>query len=132
MSPSGCAAEARLARRLSNGWSGRSPWCGSSGFGERCPGQLSGGQQQRVAIARAIAPEPRVLLFDEPLSNLDAQLRDEMQIELKRLQRSLGVTTLFVTHDQERSAVDVRPRRSHGAWESCSSSGRRRTSITGP
>jgi putative spermidine/putrescine transport system ATP-binding protein len=70
------------------------------GFGDRYPRQLSGGQQQRVAIARAIAPEPRVLLFDEPLSNLDAQLRDEMQIELKQLQRSLGVTTLFVTHDQ--------------------------------
>jgi len=71
-----------------------------AGFGDRYPRQLSGGQQQRVAIARAIAPEPRVLLFDEPLSNLDAQLRDEMQIELKRLQRGLGVTTLFVTHDQ--------------------------------
>jgi len=69
-------------------------------FGERYPRQLSGGQQQRVAIARALAPHPRVLLFDEPLSNLDAQLRDEMQIELKRLQRGLGVTTLFVTHDQ--------------------------------
>ncbi|MGO4407117.1 ABC transporter ATP-binding protein [Bosea sp. RAF48] len=67
---------------------------------ERYPRQLSGGQQQRVAIARALAPHPRVLLFDEPLSNLDAQLRDEMQIELKRLQRSLGITTLFVTHDQ--------------------------------
>ncbi|MDR6873947.1 iron(III) transport system ATP-binding protein/putative spermidine/putrescine transport system ATP-binding protein [Bosea sp. BE125] len=69
-------------------------------YGERFPRQLSGGQQQRVAIARAIAPQPRVLLFDEPLSNLDAQLRDEMQIELKRLQRGLGITTLFVTHDQ--------------------------------
>ncbi|MBQ0820157.1 ABC transporter ATP-binding protein [Microvirga sp. HBU67558] len=69
-------------------------------FGERYPRQLSGGQQQRVAIARALAPQPRVLLFDEPLSNLDAQLRDEMQIELKRLQRGLGITTLFVTHDQ--------------------------------
>ncbi|WP_342363733.1 ABC transporter ATP-binding protein [Terrarubrum flagellatum] len=69
-------------------------------FGERFPRQLSGGQQQRVAIARAIAPQPRVLLFDEPLSNLDALLRDEMQIELKRLQRGLGITTLFVTHDQ--------------------------------
>ena len=69
-------------------------------FSERYPRQLSGGQQQRVAIARALAPHPRVLLFDEPLSNLDAQLRDEMQIELKRLQRSLGITTLFVTHDQ--------------------------------
>ena len=71
-----------------------------AGFGDRHPRQLSGGQQQRVAIARAIAPRPRVLLFDEPLSNLDAQLRDEMQIELKRLQRELGITTLFVTHDQ--------------------------------
>ena len=69
-------------------------------FGARYPRQLSGGQQQRVAIARALAPQPRVLLFDEPLSNLDAQLRDEMQIELKRLQRGLGITTLFVTHDQ--------------------------------
>ena len=69
-------------------------------FGERYPRQLSGGQQQRIAIARALAPHPRVLLFDEPLSNLDAQLRDEMQIELKRLQRNLGITTLFVTHDQ--------------------------------
>ncbi|MFI5011603.1 MAG: ABC transporter ATP-binding protein [Hyphomicrobiales bacterium] len=69
-------------------------------FGERFPRQLSGGQQQRVAVARAIAPRPRVLLFDEPLSNLDARLRDEMQIELKRLQRGLGVTTVFVTHDQ--------------------------------
>lgn len=69
-------------------------------FGDRYPRQLSGGQQQRIAIARAIAPKPRVLLFDEPLSNLDAQLRDEMQIELKRLQRGLGITTLFVTHDQ--------------------------------
>jgi ABC-type Fe3+/spermidine/putrescine transport system ATPase subunit len=69
-------------------------------FGERFPRQLSGGQQQRVAMARAIAPRPRVLLFDEPLSNLDAKLRDEMQIELKRLQRELAITTLFVTHDQ--------------------------------
>src|SRR6185295_18787836 len=69
-------------------------------FGARYPRQLSGGQQQRVAIARALAPHPRVLLFDEPLSNLDAQLLDEMRIELKRLQRRLGITTLFVTHDQ--------------------------------
>src|SRR5690606_2028870 len=70
------------------------------GYGDRYPRQLSGGQQQRVAMARAIAPRPSVLLFDEPLSNLDAKLRDEMQIELKRLQRDLGITTLFVTHDQ--------------------------------
>ncbi|WP_312795358.1 ABC transporter ATP-binding protein [Tianweitania sp.] len=71
-----------------------------AGYADRYPRQLSGGQQQRIAIARAIAPRPSVLLFDEPLSNLDAKLRDEMQIELKRLQRELGITTLFVTHDQ--------------------------------
>jgi putative spermidine/putrescine transport system ATP-binding protein len=69
-------------------------------LGRRYPRQLSGGQQQRVALARAISTRPRLLLLDEPLSNLDAQLRDEMQIELKRLQRDLGVTSVFVTHDQ--------------------------------
>ncbi len=68
---------------------------------ERYPGQLSGGQQQRVAIARALAPEPDVLLLDECLSALDRQLRKEMQSELKRIQRSTGVTFVFVTHDQE-------------------------------
>ncbi|MGE0718875.1 MAG: ABC transporter ATP-binding protein [Alphaproteobacteria bacterium] len=66
----------------------------------RYPSQLSGGQQQRVALARALAIEPRLLLLDEPLSNLDAQLRDEMRVELKRLQQNLGLTTVFVTHDQ--------------------------------
>jgi len=71
-----------------------------SAYGDRLPRQLSGGQQQRVAVARSIAPHPSILLFDEPLSNLDATLRDEMQIELKRLQREVGITTLFVTHDQ--------------------------------
>ena len=71
-----------------------------AGYAERYPRQLSGGQQQRVAVARSIAPRPSILLFDEPLSNLDAALRDEMQIELKRLQREVGITTLFVTHDQ--------------------------------
>ena len=71
-----------------------------SALGDRMPKQLSGGQQQRVAVARSIAPRPSILLFDEPLSNLDASLRDEMQIELKRLQREVGITTLFVTHDQ--------------------------------
>ncbi len=71
-----------------------------SPFADRMPRQLSGGQQQRVAVARSIAPRPSIMLFDEPLSNLDAALRDEMQIELKRLQREVGITTLFVTHDQ--------------------------------
>ncbi|WP_226629593.1 ABC transporter ATP-binding protein [Alloyangia pacifica] len=68
--------------------------------GDRYPRQLSGGQQQRVALARSIAPRPSILLFDEPLSNLDAQLREEMQIEIKRLQADLQITSLFVTHDQ--------------------------------
>lgn len=71
------------------------------GLGERFPHQLSGGQQQRVALARALCMEPAVLLLDEPLSNLDAQLRKEMRVEIKALQRRLGITILYVTHDQE-------------------------------
>src|SRR5689334_22933167 len=67
---------------------------------ERLPEQLSGGQRQRVALARAIVREPHAFLMDEPLSNLDAQLRIQTRIEIKRLQKQLGVTTLYVTHDQ--------------------------------
>ena len=70
-------------------------------FGERKPKQLSGGQQQRVALARAIVTRPDVLLLDEPLSALDRRLRQEMQVELLRIQRESGLTTIFVTHDQE-------------------------------
>jgi len=73
---------------------------GLEGYQERYPAQLSGGQQQRVALARAIAMRPKVLLFDEPLSNLDAQLRERMRIELRTLQQSLGITAVYVTHDQ--------------------------------
>ncbi len=70
------------------------------GLGGRRPKQLSGGQQQRVALARALVIEPDVLLLDESLSNLDAKLRDAMRLEIRDLQRALGITTLFVTHDQ--------------------------------
>jgi putative spermidine/putrescine transport system ATP-binding protein len=73
---------------------------GLSAFAQRFPRQLSGGQQQRVALARALAISPRVLLLDEPLSNLDAKLREEMQIELRQILRGLGATTILVTHDQ--------------------------------
>jgi ABC-type Fe3+/spermidine/putrescine transport system ATPase subunit len=74
-------------------------------LGSRHPRELSGGQQQRVALARALVTEPRVLLLDEPLSNLDALLRDEMRVELKRLQERLGATMIFVTHDQAEALI---------------------------
>jgi iron(III) transport system ATP-binding protein len=69
-------------------------------LGQRAATSLSGGQQQRLALARAVVREPKLLLLDEPLSNLDAKLRDEMRVELKRVQRTLGLTTIYVTHDQ--------------------------------
>lgn len=74
---------------------------GLSALGDRRPSQLSGGQQQRVALARTLAVRPRVLLLDEPLSNLDAKMRVQVRRELRDLQRSLGITAIFVTHDQE-------------------------------
>jgi putative spermidine/putrescine transport system ATP-binding protein len=74
---------------------------GLSDLGNRYPFQLSGGQQQRVALARAIAPRPRVLLLDEPLSALDAKIRVSLRSEIRAIQRELGITTVFVTHDQE-------------------------------
>jgi putative spermidine/putrescine transport system ATP-binding protein len=73
---------------------------GLAAFAERFPRRMSGGQQQRVALARALVIRPRILLLDEPLSNLDAKLREEMQIELRQIQRTVGTTTILVTHDQ--------------------------------
>jgi ABC-type Fe3+/spermidine/putrescine transport system ATPase subunit len=78
---------------------------GLAGFGQRPATNLSGGQQQRVALARAIVYEPKLLLLDEPLSNLDAKLRERMRDELRALQRRLGIAVLFVTHDQAEAMV---------------------------
>jgi len=75
------------------------------GYEQRTPDQLSGGQQQRVGLARAMVIEPRVLLFDEPLSNLDAKLRVEMRDEIRAVQKQLGITAVYVTHDQEEALV---------------------------
>ena len=73
--------------------------CGLTELAQRFPKQMSGGQRQRVALARALVIEPKLLLLDEPLSNLDAKLRLSMRVEIKHLQKKLGITTLFVTHD---------------------------------
>jgi len=75
------------------------------GLENRSPNQLSGGQQQRVALARALVMEPKVLLFDEPLSNLDAKLRVQMRSEIRRIQQALGITSVYVTHDQDEAMV---------------------------
>ena len=74
---------------------------GLKGYGDRLPSELSGGQQQRVAVSRALVLEPQVLLFDEPLSNLDAKLRRHVREEIRDIQKNLGLTVVYVTHDQE-------------------------------
>jgi putative spermidine/putrescine transport system ATP-binding protein len=96
----GIGKEARRARALE-----ALAFTGLDGIGDRSPGSLSGGQQQRLALARAIAPNPRLLLLDEPLSNLDARIRNGMRVELRAMQRRLGVTTILVTHDQEEALL---------------------------
>lgn len=89
---------------------------GLAGFGNRLPSELSGGQQQRVAVARALVLEPRVLLFDEPLSNLDARLRRKVREDIRDLQQNLGLTVVYVTHDQEEALAvsDVTVVMDHG------------------
>ena len=82
-----------------------------TGLGDRYPGQLSGGQQQRVALARALVLNPEILLLDEPLSNLDAKIRVQVRAEIRKLQKELGITTVYVTHDQEEALAHVRPHR---------------------
>ncbi len=84
------------------------------GYENRSVDSLSGGQQQRVAIARALVNQPKVLLLDEPLAALDLRLRKDMQIELKRIQQTTGITFIYVTHDQEGSPFHVRHRGGHG------------------
>ena len=78
---------------------------GLVGIEDRAPGTLSGGQQQRLALARAIAPKPALLLLDEPLSNLDARIREQMRGELRNMHKRLGLTTILVTHDQEEALL---------------------------
>ena len=89
------------------------------GYGKRMPDQLSGGQKQRIAIARAVINEPKVLLLDEPLGALDLKLRRQMQLELKRLQKQLGITFIYITHDQEEAInmSDTIAVMNHGRFE---------------
>ena len=104
-SASRCASAASIGRRSRAAWPRRSIWCRWPDIGGRAPRQLSGGQQQRVAIARAIIFRPRVLLMDEPLSALDKKLREDMQLEIKHLHQRLGITFVYVTHDQREALV---------------------------
>ena len=109
----------RRRRAHDDGSARRWSWSGLGAFATRYPRQLSGGQQQRVALARALVIRPQILLLDEPLSNLDAKLREEMQIELRQIQRTVGTTTILVTHDQAEAmalsdrivVMNQRPRR---------------------
>ena len=90
-----------MSRKSRNNASGGySTWCNWASLAARYPNELSGGQQQRVALARALVVQPEILLLDEPLSNLDANLREEMRSEIRRLHNEFGITSIYVTHDQ--------------------------------
>ena len=104
---------------------------GLKGFERRSIGQMSGGQQQRVAIARSLVNEPEILLLDEPLGALDLKLRKEMQLELKRLQREMNITFIYVTHDQE-EALTMSDTVVVMNGARCSRSAPPRTSTTSP
>ena len=101
-----------------------------AGYGDRRIDQLSGGQQQRVALARALVIRPRTLLLDEPLSNLDAKLREETRTEIRRIQREAGTTAIYVTHDQA-EAMAMSDRIAVMSPAGCSRSAPRRRSTTG-
>lgn len=94
-----------------------------------CPASFPAGQRQRIAIARALAPEPELLLLDEPLGALDLQLRRQMQLELKRLQKKLGITFVYITHDQE-EAINMSDRIAVMRGGALSSSAHRKKSTT--
>ena len=95
-----CARSIRRARERAR-VARRSSWCGCRSVAQRFPRELSGGQQQRIALARASSSSPSIVLMDEPLGALDKKLRDQMQLEIKRIHRELGTTIVYVTHDQE-------------------------------
>src|SRR6266540_1884797 len=101
LGPSGCGKTTELGERVQRVLEA----VGLAEFADRQATKLSGGQQQRLALARALVTEPQLLLLDEPLSNLDAKLREAMRFELKRLQRELGLTAVYVTHDQAEALV---------------------------
>ena len=90
-----------MPRRCASARPRRSRWCGCRIVAKRYPRELSGGQQQRIALARCLVYRPSIILMDEPLGALDKKLRDQMQLEIKRIHRELGTTIVYVTHDQE-------------------------------
>ena len=100
-----CACGARLRTSIRKRTTRALELVGLGHLADRYATKLSGGQRQRVALARAIVYEPKVVLFDEPLSNLDAKLREQMRVELVRLQQEVGITSIYVTHDQSEALV---------------------------